>query len=99
MPGGDRRGPGSMGPMTGRRMGYCAGYEVPGFANQGGGGSAGQGFGRGFGFGRGGGRGFGRGFGGGFGGGNRHRHWWGAWGPNFQGFPGSDLFEGVAYLE
>lgn len=30
MPGGDRTGPSGAGPMTGRRMGYCAGFEVPG---------------------------------------------------------------------
>jgi hypothetical protein len=40
--------------MTGRRAGYCTGYERPGFANAFGG------------FGRGRGRGFGRGFAGGF---------------------------------
>jgi len=53
-----------MGAMTGRAAGYCAGYSVPGFAN--------QVPGRGFGFGRG--RGFGRGMG--FRGGRR----WGGWG-------------------
>ena len=52
MPTGDGTGPQGEGPMTGRRLGYCAGYSTPGFMN--------QGFGRG-GFGRGRGRGFGRG--------------------------------------
>ncbi len=33
MPGGDGTGPGSMGPMTGRAAGYCAGYPVAGFMN------------------------------------------------------------------
>ena len=33
MPRGDRTGPLGQGPMTGRRMGYCAGYNTPGFAN------------------------------------------------------------------
>ena len=33
MPGGDRTGPLGLGPMTGRRAGYCAGYPVPGFMN------------------------------------------------------------------
>ena len=33
MPRGDRTGPAGMGPMTGRRAGYCAGYEVPGYMN------------------------------------------------------------------
>ncbi len=59
MPGGDRTGPTGAGPMTGRGAGFCAGYQVPGFAN--------QTMGRGFGGGR------GRGGGGGFGGGGRGR--------------------------
>ncbi len=46
MPGGDRTGPGGMGPMTGRAAGFCAGYSVPGYMN--------PIPGRGFGFGRGG---------------------------------------------
>ncbi|MCK4572373.1 DUF5320 domain-containing protein [candidate division WOR-3 bacterium] len=33
MPGGDRTGPAGLGPMTGRAAGYCAGYQVPGYAN------------------------------------------------------------------
>jgi hypothetical protein len=33
MPRGDRTGPMGMGPMTGRGAGYCAGYDVPGYAN------------------------------------------------------------------
>ena len=43
MPGGDRTGPAGFGPMTGRGMGYCAGYAAPGFANP----AFGRGFGRG----------------------------------------------------
>jgi len=35
MPRGDRTGPQGLGPMTGRRAGYCAGYGVPGYANPG----------------------------------------------------------------
>jgi len=35
MPLGDGTGPAGMGPMTGRAMGYCAGYPVPGFMNPG----------------------------------------------------------------
>lgn len=31
MPRGDRTGPGGQGPMTGRGMGYCAGFNHPGF--------------------------------------------------------------------
>jgi hypothetical protein len=31
MPGGDRTGPRGFGPLTGRRGGYCAGYERPGY--------------------------------------------------------------------
>jgi len=34
MPGGDRTGPAGVGPMTGRRAGYCAGFSTPGYANQ-----------------------------------------------------------------
>jgi len=45
MPGGDRTGPLGYGPMTGRAMGYCAGYDIPGFANP----CFGRGFGRGYG--------------------------------------------------
>lgn len=45
---GDKTGPMGQGPMTGRSLGYCAGYESPGFT-------------RGFGGGRGQGRGFGGG--------------------------------------
>ena len=61
MPGGDRTGPAGLGPMTGRAMGYCAGYATSGYVNP----VAGRGFGAfGRGFGRGGG-GFGRGGGGG----------------------------------
>lgn len=36
MPRGDRSGPVGMGPMTGRRLGYCAGNQVPGFVFYGG---------------------------------------------------------------
>ena len=53
MPGGDRTGPEGYGPRTGRNLGYCAGYDSPGFT---------RGVPRGRGFGRGWGRGYGRGF-------------------------------------
>ena len=33
MPRGDGTGPASMGPMTGRAAGFCAGYSVPGYMN------------------------------------------------------------------
>lgn len=33
MPGGDGTGPLGFGPMTGRRAGYCTGYQVPGSVN------------------------------------------------------------------
>lgn len=52
MPRGDRTGPMGAGPMTGRRAGYCSGYNMPGFANP-----AMSPFGMGFGY-RGGGRGW-----------------------------------------
>jgi hypothetical protein len=32
MPRGDRTGPDGQGPMTGRGLGYCAGYSNPGFS-------------------------------------------------------------------
>ncbi len=66
MPRGDRTGPQGLGPMTGRRAGYCAGYDAPGFETMNAG--YGRGFGRGYGHGfHGGGRGFGRGYGYGWG--------------------------------
>jgi hypothetical protein len=49
MPRGNRTGPMGMGPMTGHRGGYCAGYNMPGFMNPG----PGIGFGAGYGGGRG----------------------------------------------
>jgi hypothetical protein len=33
MPRGDGTGPMGMGSMTGRGAGYCAGYDMPGYAN------------------------------------------------------------------
>ena len=66
MPRGDGTGPMGYGPMTGRAMGYCAGYAVPGYMNPGPGGY-GMGFGRGWGRGMGGrGRGWGYGYGRGY---------------------------------
>lgn len=55
MPRGDRTGPDGMGPRTGRGMGFCSGYDSPGYSKCGfgGGGYGGRGFGRGLGFGRG----------------------------------------------
>ena len=47
MPRGDGRGPMGYGPKTGRGLGYCAGYNQPGYMNNGFGG--GRGFGRGYG--------------------------------------------------
>lgn len=46
MPWGDGTGPNGMGPMSGRGMGFCAGFDRPGYANPGFG--RGRGFGRGF---------------------------------------------------
>lgn len=64
MPRGDRTGPLGEGRGTGRRMGYCAGYEAPGYANR-----PGLGRGTAYGPGR-----FGLGPGGAGGGGRGHRH-------------------------
>jgi hypothetical protein len=47
MPQGDRTGPNRQGSITGRGMGFCAGFNAPGFMNSG----FGRGFGRGRGFG------------------------------------------------
>lgn len=33
MPWGDGTGPLGLGPMTGRRVGYCSGFPVPGYLN------------------------------------------------------------------
>ncbi len=57
MPGGDRTGPWGYGPRTGRAMGYCSGYDMPGYAGPYGCGGGGR-FGRGRGMGRGLGRGW-----------------------------------------
>ena len=46
MPRGDRTGPEGFGPMTGRRMGYCSGYDSPGYTKGAPRGVAGFGFGR-----------------------------------------------------
>ena len=46
MPRGDRTGPAGQGPMTGRGMGFCTGFNVPGYMNPG----FGRGFGRRFGW-------------------------------------------------
>ena len=60
MPGGDRTGPEGRGPVTGRGLGYCTGYNSPGFTKgiPRGGRGYGRGWGRGFGRGYGRGRGF-----------------------------------------
>jgi len=58
MPAGDRTGSMGQGPRTGRGLGYCSGFDSPGYVK-----GQGGGMGRGFGFGRGRGRGIGRGMG------------------------------------
>ena len=88
MPRGDRTGPWGEGPMTGRGAGYCAGYNMPGYANPIGGRGFGRGFGRGQGFGRGFGRGYGRGMGRGFGRG------YGYYGPD--NYPPEPYYPGAA---
>ena len=64
MPGGDKTGPMGAGAMSGRGMGYCAGYRTPGYMNP-----------PEMGFVRGHGRGFGRGFGRNGGRGWRHQYY------------------------
>jgi hypothetical protein len=52
MPFGDRTGPRGLGPMTGRRAGYCSGFQLPGSMNPASGrgrsGFSGRGMGRGW---------------------------------------------------
>ena len=49
MPGGDGTGPIGQGPMSGRAAGFCAGYQMPGYANPHYGRGLGRGWGRDFG--------------------------------------------------
>jgi hypothetical protein len=65
MPRGDGTGPMGYGQMTGRQLGYCAGYAAPGYVQ--------GGFGQGLGLGRGRGR--------AFGGGRGMAFRYGGWGP------------------
>lgn len=58
MPSGDRTGPMGQGPRTGRMLGYCSGYDAPGFSS-----NTGVRLRRSFGFGFGRGRSHGYGFG------------------------------------
>ena len=83
MPRGDGRGPNGMGPMTGRRLGYCAGYESPGFT---------KGEPRGV-------YGFGRGFGRGFGGGHRRGFGYNGFSNNYYPAAQYSQFDEEKYLE
>lgn len=76
MPAGDRTGPWGAGPRTGRGLGYCSGYGLPGYMYP----APNMGLGRGYGRGLGLGRGYGRGLG--LGRGRRFRSpvGWGYWG-------------------
>ena len=75
MPRGDRTGSMGQGPSTGRGLGFCEGFDSPGFTK-----GAGGGMGRGFGHGRGMGMGRGRSFGHG-------RSFGGAYTGLFPGYP------------
>ncbi|MBN1416107.1 MAG: DUF5320 domain-containing protein [Bacteroidales bacterium] len=75
MPQGDRTGPMGQGPRTGRALGFCSGYDSPGYTK-----GFGSGMGRGFGFGYGRGMGRGRGYG-------RGWHMGSAFTGFFRGFP------------
>ncbi len=100
---GNKKGPYNQGPMTGRGMGYCAGFHEPGYMNPGFGGGRGRGFGGGGGMGwrhgQGGGGGRGRGFG-----------WGGGMGRGFhpgmavppwaeQGYPGYEDEDELEFLK
>ena len=90
MPGGDRTGPLGLGPRTGREVGYCAGFGVPGYVNPR------SGFGRGFG------RGWSRGVGRGFWGRDRGFSWRDYNWPDpiyYRGYPQPSKEEEKAYLE
>jgi hypothetical protein len=94
MPSGDRTGPAGYGPRTGRGLGYCSGYDSPGFTKgtpRGGGGFD---------------RGWGRGFGRGFWGRGRGFWWRGYREPYYppypssvSGYPQPNKDEEKAYLE
>ena len=80
MPGGDRTGPVGMGSRTGRAIGYCEGFDMPGYAGARGVGNGARGMRRvpcGIGRGRGAGR--GRGFNAGYGFGNQNQGQAGQW--------------------
>lgn len=47
MPAGDRTGPRSMGPMSGKAAGYCVEQQIPGYASPGNDSGMGRGYGRG----------------------------------------------------
>jgi hypothetical protein len=93
MPVGDGTGPAGLGPGTGRGLGYCGGYDAPGWASAG----PGWGFydrgGRGIRGGRWGGYGAGRGGGWGW----RHQYYatglprWARWGPSLAAAYGAPL--------
>ena len=87
MPSGDGTGPAGLGPMTGRRAGFCAGNQMPGYANPGG-----IGYGRGIGFGRG--RGFERGYRG-----RGRGFWWRSYNPEPFYPPEQTRAEEKTYLE
>jgi hypothetical protein len=80
MPRGDGTGPAGLGPRTGRGLGYCAGYDTPGYTK-----GPGMGLGRGWGGGRGRGRwyGYGRGMGWGRGWGRGYGVWGGYGAPYY----------------
>lgn len=71
MPRGDRTGPDGFGPRSGRGLGFCNGYDSPGYTK-----GSGRGMGNPWG------RAFGRAFGRGFGRGFRGR----AWGPYYDDY-------------
>ncbi|MBN2480465.1 MAG: DUF5320 domain-containing protein [Bacteroidales bacterium] len=88
MPQGDRTGPMGQGPRTGRGLGFCSGYDTPGYTK-----GPGIGMSQGFGFGRGFGGGFGRGFGRGMGRGRGY-----GWGRHF-GWSSAGYYQTTPWMQ
>ncbi|MGQ1948778.1 DUF5320 domain-containing protein [Geofilum sp. OHC36d9] len=95
MPSGDRTGPMGQGPVTGRGLGFCSGYDSPGFTKGFGGGGRQSG-----GFNNGGyGSGMGRGMRNGFGAGRGRNRFNSSADASFAGFSGLSRTDEKKYLQ